>query len=251
MDVQELAINLLDVSQFNTRKNLKDGQEDSTVAELAKSIQAQGLLNPILVVPKGNGRYDVVAGQRRLLAFKHLGRSTIPATIRQGLKDADARTLSLVENVHRADMNPLDKATAFKGLLDTLGTSKKVSEQTGVTPATIRKYVRLLSLGEDLQRELAAGEAKNTEALAMLAGKIPDPAMQGKVWNEISGFTQDVQLQIIRRLKPDLSNLNELVENAAEGSFNFTLVRNCPFDCPTIPAPLKEKVAAMVKEFQQ
>lgn len=191
-----------------------------------------------------------MAGQRRLLAFQYLGRDTIPAVIHDAMTDESATAVSLVENVHRADMNPRDKAAAFKTLVDRLGSTQAVSRETGVGEGTVRKYIQLLALAPELQERLAAGEAKNTEALASLARRFPDPERQLAVWERISGFRQDIQQVVIKRLDEDLENLEELVDQATEGELGYHLVRNCPFDCPTIPEPLKRQVAAMVDGFR-
>lgn len=247
MEIKEIAISDIEVSEFNTRKDLADGQIDSTIEDLARSIEKQGLLSPITVYQNENGKYALIAGQRRLLACKYLGWSAISAIIRDSMSTADATAISLVENVHRADMNPRDKAIAFKTLLDNLGDLPSVSRETGVGVPTIRKYVQLLDLATELQEQLAAGETKNTQALANLAQRVKEPDEQVHVWEHIEGFNQGVQQEIIKRLAPDLSNLKDLKDKAAEGSFGYKMVRNCPFDCPTIPEALKEQVAEMIK----
>lgn len=106
MEVVEIPVPLIDVSEANTRKDLRDGQRDSTIEDLARSIERQGLLSPITVFPKPGGRYALVAGQRRLLAFQYLDRETIPAIVHEAMTDEAATAVSLVENIHRADMNP-------------------------------------------------------------------------------------------------------------------------------------------------
>jgi len=247
MEIKEIPIEDIDISEFNTRKNLADGQQDSSIEDLAHSIARQGLLSPITVFKKPDGLYSLVAGQRRLLACKQLGHATISAIVRAEMSAADATAVSLVENVHRADMNPRDKALAFKALHDRFGSPQAVSKETGVGVPTIRKYLRLLDLAPQLQDRLAAGETRSTEALARLAQTIKDPSQQVATWDRIGGFTQDVQDDIIRRLQPDLSNLPDLVAQATEGRLGIHIVRNCPFDCPTIPGPLKEEVARMIQ----
>lgn len=246
MDVQDIPLSGIDISEFNTRKDLTDGQHDSSVDDLARSIAQQGLLSPITVVARTDGRYGLIAGQRRFLACRQLGWERIPAIVRNRASDEDAIAISLVENVHRADMNPRDKARAFKALLDRCGDVAGVSRETGVGAPTIRKYLQLLDLAPELQSRLAAGEAKNTDALARLARQVTDAEKQVAVWDQIGGFTQDVQQQIIQRVSSDLSNLRELVDHAAEGAFDYRVVRNCPFDCPTIPNDLKADVAALI-----
>lgn len=249
MIVKEIPVNQIDVTEFNVRKNLADGQQDSSIEDLAMSIEKHGLLSPITVFRKSDGRYGLVAGQRRLLACKQLGMRSISAIERDSLSDADATAISLVENVHRADMNPRDKALAFKALLDKFGDLQSVSRETGVGVTTIRKYIQLLDLAPELQERLAAGEAKNTAALAQLAQQVDDANKQLEVWNKIGGFTQVVQEKIIKRVDPNLSNLDELVNQATEGVFDVRLVRNCPFDCPTIPDELKQQVARMIEAY--
>lgn len=249
MEVKEIPVSSVEVSEFNVRKDLADGQHDSTIDDLAKSIAKQGLLSPITVFRKPNGHFGLVAGQRRLLACKHLSLSGISAIVRETLSEVDATTISLVENVHRADMNPRDKASAFKSLYDSFGNFEAVSRETGVGAQTIRKYIQLLNLAPELQQRLAAGEAKNTDALAHLAQRFNDPDNQTKVWDRIAGFTQDVQREIIKRADHDLENLDDLVDQATEGAFDMKLVRNCPFDCPSIPRGLKKQVAEMIEEY--
>lgn len=250
MVVKEVPIEQIEVSEFNTRKDLTDGQQDSTIDDLARSIERQGLLSPITVFQKPDGSFSLIAGQRRLLACKRLGRTTVPAIVRDSMSEADATAISLVENVHRADMNPRDKAKAFKALLDRFGDAQNVSRETGVGTSTIRKYVQLLDLAPELQERLAAGEAKNTEALARLAQKFSDPDEQVEIWDRVGGFTQDVQQEIIKRLDANLTNLDDVVAQAAEGAFDYHIVRNCPFDCPSVPEPLKSEVARIISEFK-
>ena len=90
---------------------------------------------------------------------------------------------------------------------------------------------------------------KNTEALARLAKKFTNPEKQLEVWKSISGFKQDVQLDVLKGLDPDLSNLEDLRDLAAEGALGMHVIRNCPFDCPTIPEPLKKQVADMIENY--
>ena len=248
MIVRDIPIDQMDVSEFNTRKHLADGEYDSNIADLAKSIETQGLLSPITVFETPDGRYAVIAGQRRLLACKQLGWSAIPAIVRNSMNAADATAISLVENVHRADMNPRDKALALQALLGRYEDLQTVSRETGIGIPTIRKYLQLLDLAPELQQQLAAGEARNTEALARLAQTV-EAEDQPEVWHKIRGFTQDVQCQVIARLGPDLGNLDDLVDQAAEGVFNYHVVRNCPFDCPSVPKTLKAQIADIIAVF--
>lgn len=131
----------LSVSQFNVRKDLQAGQEDSGIDELASSIRRQGLLSPPIVRSARNGRYEVLVGQRRLLACQKVGLDPVPCLLRDDMDDADASAVSLVENVHRADMHPLDKARALKALHDRYGSYDRVAKETAWSVSTIRKYI--------------------------------------------------------------------------------------------------------------
>jgi len=250
MEITEIPLEEIDLSEFNVRKNLDDGQFDSSIEDLANSIEKQGLLSPITVFEKPNGRYGLVAGQRRFMACKFLNLKTISAIVRTNMSDTDATAVSLVENVHRADMNPNDKARAFKVLLDKFGDLRSVCRETGIGAQTIKKYIQLLDLAPELRDRLSAGDIKNTDALARLAQRFDDADSQIQVWEGIGGFTQAVQTEIIKRAAPDLSNLDDLIGEAAEGAFDMTVVKNCPFDCPTIPSALRIEVDRMVKSYK-
>ena len=108
--VLQIPIAALRVAAANTRKDKDAGQEDTGLAGLAQSIKENGLLNPLTVRSLGDGSYEIVAGQRRYLACKQLGMPAIPAIVRDQVSETGAIALSLIENVQRADMHPLDKA---------------------------------------------------------------------------------------------------------------------------------------------
>lgn len=249
MQVQQIPLDKVEISEHNTRKDLEDGQQDSSIDDLAESIRRHGLLSPVTVYQKPNGRYEVVAGQRRTLACRRLGHESITAVVRDTITDVDGLMISLVENVHRADMNPRDKASAFRKLVAEVGSVAAASRATGVGEKTIRKYVALGDLSPELQARLAAGETRNTEALARLAQRFTDPSEQTEIWDQIGGFRQDIQQDILQQLTPDLGNLELLRDRAAEGELGITMIRRCPRDCPTIPELLKPQVEHLISEF--
>jgi ParB family chromosome partitioning protein len=154
---QEVLVEAIDVSGQNTRKDLQAGQEDASLDDLARSIQAHGLLQPPLMRPSGLGRYEVIAGQRRILACRKLGLTSIRARFTT-VSDDEAITVSLIENVQRADMRPLDKAQAFEHLRAVHGTVTRVSLETGVGEQTIRRYLDLLVLPAQLKAKVGTGD---------------------------------------------------------------------------------------------
>lgn len=170
MEVTELPLSAIRVSEFNTRKDLNAGTEDVDTRDLADSIRENGLLNPITVRRNADGAFDVIAGQRRLLACRELGWRTISAIIRDDMDDENARVASLVENIHRAEMNPIDKARAYQAILEHYGSDQDVSRRAGVTVQTVRKYLHLLKLAPSIRGELGTRQGPaGVSAMARLA----------------------------------------------------------------------------------
>jgi ParB/RepB/Spo0J family partition protein len=224
MHATPIPLTKLVVSILNVRKALYAGQEDSNIEELAASIREKGLLSPLTVRPLADGRFEILVGQRRYLACKLVPLDPVPCLIREGLSDADAISLSLVENVHRADMHPIDKAKALQALYAKHGSYEVVAKESACSIATIRRYLKLLELPPVLQDRIGTAEGPSgISALSRLASTFSgDEAVSA--YNEISGFTQRVQEEILKRCNGDLERLDELVEEAQEGVFD---IRRC------------------------
>lgn len=194
MEVKEIKLDDINLSEFNTRKDLDAGTEDTNLDDLANSIKEKGLLNPIIVMKRQDGKYDLIAGQRRFLACKKLGWKTIPAIIRDKLDDTDATIISLVENVHRADMNPVDKARAYQKIYEKYKDYNRVAKETGVSISTIKKYLALLNLAPSILEKLTTAEGPaGISTLSKLAETF-SPEEQEEALEEISGFKQNIQL---------------------------------------------------------
>ncbi len=235
----EVDINLIDVSGLNTRKDLEAGTEDSGLDDLAESISEKGLLSPIIVRRKGQ-RYELIAGQRRYLACRRLKWKTIPCFIRDDLSDSDATAISLIENVHRAEMNPIDKANALESLLKYHKKDyNKVSKETGISTPTVRRYISLLELPEELKRKISTTEGPaKVQSLSLLSKTFTDKGEMLTVYDKTSGFTQQVQMEIIRQSKGDLRSIDQLVEKAHEGIFSVHRCRGVD-DCSFVPQWIK------------
>lgn len=229
----DIPLEKLLVSALNARKDLHAGQEDSGLEELASSIRQQGLLSPPIVRPTVDGRFEVLVGQRRLLACRKIGINPVPCLVRDDLGDTDAVALSLIENVHRADMHPLDKARALTALYDRYQSYERVAREAAWSVSTIRKYIQLLALPDELQHRLgtASGPA-GVGTLARLASTFSgDEAVD--VYERISGFTQHIQEEILKRSGGNFDAIDDLIEEAHEGAFD---VRRCggPYGCEII-----------------
>ncbi|HKZ19797.1 MAG TPA: ParB/RepB/Spo0J family partition protein [Acidimicrobiia bacterium] len=143
--------------------------DDEALSGLAESIKSLGLLQPVVLRPDPDGGYFLVAGERRWRAARKAGLSRIPAVIRTS-EDREWLTAALVENLQRADLNPLEEAAAFQQLLEDFGlTHEEVGRRVGRSRAAITNSVRLLGLPASIQARLASGELSAGHARALAA----------------------------------------------------------------------------------
>ena len=156
--------------------------EPNSLDELAASIRASGVIQPIIVRLTGNG-YQVIAGERRLRAARQAGLDRIPAVVRDAT-DAESLELALVENLLREDLNPMEESEAYRHLLDQFGwTQDQLAQRIGRDRTSIANSLRLLRLPEAIQADLRAGRLTMGHARALLA--LPSPADQLKLRDEI------------------------------------------------------------------
>jgi len=142
--------------------------DEDSMEELKASIQEVGLLQPVVVREIGGGRYELVMGERRWRAAEAIGRETIPAIVRDTRDDAMLRD-ALLENIHRADLNPLEEAAAYQQLLDEFGaTHEELAKRLGRSRPQISNTIRLLNLPAPVQRRVAAGVLSAGHARALL-----------------------------------------------------------------------------------
>jgi ParB family chromosome partitioning protein len=138
------------------------------LSDLAESIKANGVIQPIIVRPAGNG-FELIAGERRFRAAKLAALTAIPALVRQA-SDEQMLELSLVENIHRADLNPIERAKAYQNYLSTFSlTQAEAAERLGENRSVIANYIRLLELPEEVRQMLVEGQLTMGHARAILA----------------------------------------------------------------------------------
>ena len=210
METRDIALDQIRVSTFNTRKDLSAGTEDTDIDDLANSIRNLGLLNPITVRVAADDQYDLVAGQRRYLAFRRLGMSTIPAIIKDDLDDTGAMVVSLVENVHRADMNPMDKARAYQGIYGRYGDMERVAKEIGVTSQTVRRYLPLLKLTQSIQDEVSTSDGVASVVTLSKLAETFAPEDQREVLDQIRGLNSRSQLRIIQQSGGRISEIPDI-----------------------------------------
>lgn len=161
----ELEIDKIKPNPFQPREHLDAGK----LAELANSIKEKGLIQPIVVRKTSEG-FELVAGDRRLKAARSLGLTLIPALVRENLTKAGMLELTLIENVQREDLNPIEAARGYRRLLSEFGVSQgEVSSRVGKDRSTIANTLRLLSLPDEVQELILKGELSEGHARAILA----------------------------------------------------------------------------------
>ena len=179
---QELAELPVDQIHPNPRQPRRRFEPDAA-SGLASSIRTQGLLQPVVVRPRAAGGWELIAGERRWRAAKEAGLGTLPALVRNA-DDRDTLLLSLVENVAREQLSPVEEARAYALLIDEFDLSLgDVAERVGKAKPTISNRVRLLDLPDDILWMVARGELTERHARAVLA--VPDREGQKRLAKRI------------------------------------------------------------------
>ena len=168
--VSKIKISLVDPKRDQPRKYF----DKEALEELSASIAENGLLQPILVREYGEGRYQIIAGERRFRASKLVGLNEIPAIVLKK-NDKDAAQIALIENIQREDLNPLEEALAYKSLAEEYGmTQEELSTKVGKSRSAIANSVRLLDLPEEILTLVAVGELSAGHARTLLGVKDRD-----------------------------------------------------------------------------
>jgi len=174
--LQELRIDEISPNPYQTR-TVWNEQE---LADLAESIRANGVIQPIIVRPSGS-RYQLIAGERRFRAAQLASMTTIPALIRPA-SDKQLLEWSLVENIHRVDLNPIERAKAYQDYLSTFSlTQAQGSERLGEDRSVIANYLRLLDLPQEIKQMLSEGQLTMGHARAILS--LPTDELRRKLAN--------------------------------------------------------------------
>jgi len=165
----DVAIGQIDRNPFQTRTNFDERQME----ELTASIASNGVVQPILVRPLPGGRFQLIAGERRWLASQRAGKSTVPAFVRQ-VSDEQAMEITIIENLQRADLNPIEQARAYERLSREFGmTQEQMATRTGKDRASVSNFLRLLRLPESVQNKVASGALSFGHARALVALETP------------------------------------------------------------------------------
>ena len=221
-ELRELPVDLIQRSRFQPRRHL----DPDALEELARSIRARGVVQPVVVRPSGDGRlYELVAGERRWRAAQMAELATVPALVRE-LPDDAALAVALIENIQREDLNAIEEALAVERLIGEFElTHQEAGDAIGRSRAAVSNLLRLLELREDVRKRLEDGDLEMGHARALLS---LEGEAQSRAAEEVVARALNVRQTeaLVRRLSaaapeaappprgdPDLHRLeNELME---------------------------------------
>lgn len=157
--------------------------DPATISELAASIRESGVIQPLVVRPAGDGQYELIAGERRLLASREAGLTRVPVSVREATR-REMLEMALVENLQREDLNPIDEADAYQRLALDFGLNQEeIAKRVGKSRTAVTNTLRLLGLSDDLRSMIASGRLSAGHARALLA--LPDEGSRRRVAREI------------------------------------------------------------------
>ena len=245
-DLKNIPIDLIQRGKYQPRTDM----HEEALEELAASIRAQGVMQPIVVRPISSDKYEIIAGERRWRAAQIAGLDSIPAIIKL-VGDEAAIAMSLIENIQRENLNPIEEAMALKRLQDEFElTQQEVADAVGKSRATVANLMRLIGLTIDVRRMLEHGDLEMGHARALLS--LPD-IQQSEAARSVVGKGLSVRQteSLVRRLiaevgsnnsagpkmvDPDIKNLEEsladklgakvMIQHTAKGKGRLVLKYN-------------------------
>jgi len=162
----QIPIGQINPNPFQPRKVFNE----ASIEELARSVREHGIVQPLVVTRTSDSHYRLIAGERRLRAAQRAGLQTVPAVIKELMKEGDALQIALIENIQREDLNPMEEAGAYHQLHDEFGmTQEEISRRVGKERSTVANFLRLLRLPDPVKKLLASGQLSMGHARALLA----------------------------------------------------------------------------------
>jgi ParB family chromosome partitioning protein len=184
---REIPVDLIERNPFQTRAAV----DENGLKELSASIAATGVVQPILVRPLPDNRFQLIAGERRWLASKMAGKSTVPAILRH-VSDEQAMEITIVENLQRTDLNPMEQARAYDRLSHHFKmTQEQMAQRTGKDRASVSNFLRLLRLPPEVQHKVETGSLSFGHARALLSLESPESIL--KAAQKVSALSMSVR----------------------------------------------------------
>ena len=243
------VINIDDIFPNRFQPRLKFDEEK--LSELSDSIRKYGVIQPIVVRPV-NGKYEIIAGERRYKASVMAGRATIPAVI-VNLSDRDSEEIALLENIQRQQLSPIEEAVSYKRILD-MGyiTQDELAKKLGKAQSTIANKVRLLNLDDEVQEALLENKIseRHARSLLRLSDKADQVMMLHRIINErltvkmtdneIAKLKEEKNKQVNKQIQTDDNNIESLFDDEERGS-NMMDIDKIMREAQDINAPASEK----------
>lgn len=256
-DMKHVPIELIQRGKYQPRTDM----HEEALQELANSIKVQGVMQPIIIRPISSDKYEIIAGERRWRACQIVGLDTIPAIIKP-VGDEAAIAMSLIENIQRENLNPIEEAMALKRLQDEFElTQQEVADAVGKSRTSVTNLIRLIGLSIDVRRMLEHGDLEMGHARALLS--LPD-IQQSEAGRTVVGRglsvrqTESLVRRLIagggearasKRIDPDIKNLEEnlaeklgtqvMIQHSAKGKGRLVLKYNSLDELDGILAHIK------------
>jgi ParB family chromosome partitioning protein len=241
LPADDLAIALIDPNPWQPRTQLGDAD----LAELADSLREHGLVQPIVVRPRGD-RYQLIAGQRRLAAAGKLGWAKVPARVLE-VEDRQMAEIAIVENLQRRDLDALEKAASFKQYIATWGcTQDELAKRLSIDRSHVANLIRLLELPAAVQERLRAGKLSMGHARALLA--LGDEAEQVRLADRVAAeglSVRAVETDVQEILRADDEDPQEPLSTGPDGT--GTAAASPPKRKPGRPATRRSSQVAAVE----
>ncbi len=206
---ETLAVGVLQPGKYQPRTRMDPG----SLEELAASIKAQGLIQPISVRSVGAARYEIIAGERRWRAAQIAGLSEVPVLIRD-IPDDAALAMSLIENIQREDLNPLEEAGGIQRLIDEFGmTHQQAADAVGRSRPAASNLLRLLNLAKPAQEMLMAGDIEMGHARALLPLQKSDQGRVAAAVVEKGYSVRETERLVARELNPPATKSNAMAKD--------------------------------------
>ena len=200
VDVTKIEISKIDVNPNQPRKNF----DATALKELSTSIKEHGVIQPIILAPRGD-RYMIVAGERRFRASKLAGLKEIPAVVRD-YTDSQIQEIALLENIQREDLNPIETARAMKELLTNFGWTQEVlADRLGKSRPAVANFLRLLNLSEPVIEMIESGKLSAGHARSLVV--VEDPEVQLRLAQQ--AVTKKVTVRDLEKAVKDIQNLKK------------------------------------------
>lgn len=215
-ELRNIDVDLIERGPWQPREHF----DEAALQELADSIATQGVVQPIIVRQKGDGRFEIVAGERRWRAAQKAGLSKVPAVVKT-FDDKTAAAVSLIENIQRENLNPLEESTALKRLIDEFDmTHQQVADSVARSRASVSNLLRLQDLNPDVKALLAMRDIEMGHARALLAidgmeqsSVARDVARKGLSVRETEALIRKIcapaKKTKVTRKDPDIANLEQ------------------------------------------